>query len=559
VDSVFNPYDPQSITRLRSSIESSEQALDKYRKNRKVLLDALYDPCHQEDCVDTDKRMPINELDSMFNILTRGVVDQNPTLRIVKTKRPRMAGMMKSRLERWSESVHLAQTLQGVFQECLLRWGIVYMGYEVGDNGVTPYADVLDFDDYFIDMAGSDENDIDFEGHRSCRRLHELIDNPAYPDQEAIKKLKSYTTRRGQGNQQRTLYDRVDLIHTWLPREGVIVTLADKNYGVDEPLRVMAFKGPPWGPYLRMDLGKSRSCMVPVSRASMMYDNHEFVARTYRHVFVQADREIEAYAYSGEMEKDAEKHRRLQQDEYVKMENPNGVVKIKKGGVNPSTLATAIHASALFSERAGNLKLIGGLGPSAPTARQEAGLGVGVQQMIDFAKMRMHALTRKIYATAAWYMRIDDLHEEVVDWTTPNGNTVTSAWTPDLASGLDPGDPDMDIIPGSLVSRSAEQQLGFLNQAIQSIAAMMALPGAKQQVFNLGEYKELLADLGNAPEINDLFGEAADAESVVPGVEQAAQFAQRRQGGPPSGVTPDQGNKMMERLIYSGGQASEPA
>lgn len=555
----FDPHDVQHVARLRSSIESAEAGMDKYRKNRKVLLDALYDPCHQDDTPNTDDRMPINELDGMFNILTRSVVDQNPTLRIVKAKQPRVAGMLKARLEKWAKENWLYVLLQGVFHEALLRWGVVYMGYEVGENGVMPYATALDLDDYFIDQVGSDENDVDFEGHRSCRRLNELLGNRAY-DQEAVAQLKSYSDRCGP-EKQRTLYDRVDLIHTWLPREQIVVTLADKNYHVDKPLRVMRYQGPPWGPYMRMDLGKIRSCMVPVSRASMFYDLHEFVARTYRHVFVQADREVEGYAYSGEMEKDAEKHRRLQQDEYLKMENPNGIVPIKKGGVNPQTLATGIHASDLFSTRAGNLKLAGGLGPSAPTASQEAGLGIGVRQMIDYARLKMDTLTRQIYATVAWYYRIDTIHEETVDWTTPEGLAVPggSEWTPETAASLDPNDPEMEIVPGSLISRSSEQQLAYVNQAVQSIAAMMSLPGEEQEVFHHRRYKELVAEYGNAPEINELFGEAADAGSVVPGVEHAAQFNQQKQGRSSGGKAMDNSGKLVERMVFSGGSPASGA
>ena len=454
----FDPWNTQHISRLRQSIDSAEHALEKYRKNRKVLLNALHDPCHEEESPPTESRMPFNELDNMFQILTRGVVDQNPTLRIVKAKSQRAAGMLRSKLHDWSERVHMSDSLQSLFQECLLRWGIGYMGYEMGKSGVEPYLDVLDFDDWFIDMAGSDENDIDFEGHRLCRRLDELLGNPDY-NQEEVQKLKVYQDRRGYNDQQCTLYDRVDLTRTYLPREGLIVTMAGKHMGTDLPVQVKKYVGPPWGPYLRIHLGKVRSCMVPTSRASMLYDLHDFVLRTYRHVFVQADREIEAYAYSGEMEKDAEKHRRLQQDEYIRMENPAGIVRIKKGGVNNSTLATAMHASDKFSERAGNLKLAGGLGPTAPTARQEAGLGVGVQQMIDHAKAKMNTLVRQIFDTAAWYMRLDNTHEEMVEWTTPNGNHVKTAWTPETAAMLDPADTEMDIIPGSLVSRSAEQSL----------------------------------------------------------------------------------------------------
>jgi hypothetical protein len=98
--------------------------------------------------------------------------------------------------------------------------------------------------------------------------------------------------------------------------------------------------------------------------------------------------------------------------------------------------------------------------------------------------------------------------------------------------------------------------LAFLNQSVQRIAAMMVLPGSEQEVFHHRRYKELEAELGNAPEINELFGEAPNAESVVPGTEAAGQFNQQRGQGPQGGGGQPQ-DRMVEKMIYSGGQSSE--
>lgn len=555
------PFDPTSVddvSRLRSCIREQRGEFQKYYDNRKVLQDALADPCHKSDEVDTLERRPHNPLDKFLRIVTRGVVSQSPTLRIVRSRQPRVAGMLKSQLEDWGRSVRIDQLLADVFQEALLRWGVCYTGYETTDSGygMNPFVDVIDFDDYFIDTRGNDEHDIDFEGHCWARRLDHIQRDPTY-DPNIVDRLTESAKKRYR-NKVTTLYPWVDLQCVYLPEERVELTLTEDRTAIEKPIRVRPYVGPPWGPYPKLNLGKVRGNMVPISRMSMLYDLHEFVARAYRHVYAQADRALEFHAYSGDSEQDAEAHRTALDGEYKKMDNPNGVVTHKKGGVDPQTLAAAIHADNLFDEDAGNLKLMGGLGPSAPTARQEAGLGAGVQAAVDEWRQRVDTFAKRLYETAAWYIRNDPLRQGPVEWTTPNGNTITSEWTPEMALGMDPEDPDMEIIPGSMVNRSAEAQLTFLTTAVDAIAKTMALPGEQPAVFRHSRYRELVAELGNAPEIAELFGEAPNQEAVVPGVEAAAQFGQR-QGRPPSaGAAPQQGNKMVERLIFSGGQ-QQPA
>jgi hypothetical protein len=548
----FDSESPEDLSRLRRAIRECRQHLQPYYDNRKVLIKALSDPCHRKEEVDSLDRKPDNPLDRMLRILTRGVVDQNPTLRIVRSRRPRAAGMLKSMLQAWGRRNGMAHRLQDVFQETILRWGIVVTGYETPSSGPgkEPYADVLDFDDYFIDGPGSDDRDIDFEGHCYRRRLDEIEAEPSY-DRSAVAKLKdmSPSTRR---DGHFRLYDWVDLKNVWMPQEGLELVIADYDGRFMEtpPLRIRQYSGPPPGPYLRMDFGRLRGSRIPVSRASMLYDRHEFIIRARRQNYVQADRSLEYFGYTGESEKDAEKHRTAMDGEWIRFDSLQGTERFRKGGVDTGTMAAAIHADELFDRDAGNLNLAGGLGPSAPTARQEQGLGFGVQQMIDDMKLKTNDLAKRIYETAAWYMVRDPLRFEEAEFTTDSGNTYVSQWTPEIGLGFDPGDPEMEIVPGSMVSRSAEAQLKYLVESVRAIASMMVLPGEQPEVFRHGRFKELLAEYGNAPELDELFGEAPDRASVVPGVKEAGLFAKAggRSAGGGGRSSPD---KMAEKLIFS--------
>jgi len=563
----FDPSSTEDLTRLRRVIDEERMRLQPYYDNRKVLLDAINDPCHRTAEVATIDRRPSIPLDRMVRILTRGVVDQNPTLRIVRTRRPRIAGMLKSQLDVWARQIRMAAVLQNMFQEALLRWGIAYTGFETADAGygATPFVHVLDFDDYFIDTRGNDENDIDFEGHCWARRL-DHIQGDRTNDQNVVDRI-SESAKTRYKNKITTLYPWVDLRCVWLPQEGVELTLiGEENNTVLEPLRIKEFVGPPPGPYVRLSLGNVRGTMIPVSRMSMLYDRHEFISRAYRIIYEQADESNEFYGYSGESERDADKHRTARRYEYIKFDNPAGIIKQKKGGVDPTVMGSAIHADDLFDTDAGNLKLIGGLGPSAQTLGQERSLGVGVQGMIDDMKNRMAVLGKRLYEIGGWYISRNPLNgrprdagpgypveKKMVNWALPGGINVDSEWTPEMGADLDMDDPEMEIIPGSMVSRSAEGQLKFLIEAMQVIASSFALPGEEPPVFKHRRFRELVAELGNAPEIAELFGEASDAGSVIPGVETAMQFAPRPGRSTGSGGQA-QPNKMVERMVFSGGQ-----
>jgi len=280
----FDPTDVNDLARLRRCIREQRLEFRPYYDNRKVLLDALHDPNHSTDEIDTLDRRPHNPLDKFVRIVTRGVVDQNPTLRIVRSRHPRVAGMLREQLDRWAVRIGMANVLQNVFQEALLRWGICYTGYETSesDYGMEPFVSVLDFDDYFIDTQGHEENDIDYEGHVWARRLDAIVaaasSDPSY-NQNVVDRLSQQRQSRFR-EKRTTLYDWVDQTCVWLPQENVELTLAgDDRQDLAEPLRIRRYVGPPAGPYLRLSLGGVRGCMVPVSRMGMPSASSEPSAR----------------------------------------------------------------------------------------------------------------------------------------------------------------------------------------------------------------------------------------------------------------------------------------
>lgn len=540
----FNPEHPDDIARLRRSIRTSITKMQPYRDNRKVILNRLHDPCHISDNPDTDLRIPRNPMDRMFRILTRGVVDQYPSLRIVRSRQPRVAGMVRSMLDDWSRKENLSEILQSWFQESLLRWGICYTGYEHTNNGREPFADPLEFDDYFIDVRGTEEDKIDFEGHEYGARIDDLRNDQSL-DQSVVESIAKTQSKNPDGIF--TLYDWTRLIHVYLPRERLKLTLGNDKAAEKRPLRIQDYDGPSWSPYLRFRLTSVPSNIIPSSRMSMLYDMSEFVVRTYRQAFVQANRTLEAFAYPKGSERDAQIHRTLLDGEYAGFENPDAVKAIRKGGVDSAMLNVGIHADGLFDEDADNLKLIGGSGPSADTLGQERIIAGQVGVAVEDMRARAEKMAKRLYDTVAYYRLTDPMSRGMIEWTSPAGNRVTSEWGPEIAAGVTPDDLGMEIVPGSTVSRSASAQLSSLVQTFDILAKAAALPGEDTMAFKHKLFREKIADYLNQPEIAELFEEVASPSSVQPGPEAALQFGQGLMGGGGGApnMNPSQSGQMM--------------
>jgi len=549
----FDPFNPNSISRLNAAIEESISGLSRYRKNYNHLRNALSDPCH-ENKPRVEDRQVVSKLDELFTILTRACVSRNPSQRIGRTRYPRIAGMLKSQVEDWGIRHDMASKLRDALHEGLLRWCIGYMSAKVDADGVEPILKILDFEDYFIDLRQADENEIDFEGHE-YEVFREELDDPNYYEQEAVQALGDGSRAREQFG-QRPLYDRVRLRCCWLPRHGLILTLAAD--GGPKALRVQEYTGAPPGPYIRMALTKRRGTIVPTSRASSMMDLHDLCTVTLRQVFLQADQTVEFDLCDSQFEQVGEIWRTAEQGQMYTVDNVNAVRNVRKGGVNQGTLLASMQASDMFNERAGNLRLLAGQSTGEPTARQADQLGVGVDLMVRDFRLALNRFASQVYGQAAWYfLNVNAGPVKEVEWTDEAGITAPSPWTPGVGSQLPRGDPELEIIPGSMIDRSAEEQAAALLDSIRTVSGLLAVPGNKPVFLDHMELVNVLRELRNQPELGKLYGQAPDVASLVPGSETAGA-AMQGGGGPAVGPRPAPGpsDRLKEKLMF---QAVQPA
>jgi hypothetical protein len=556
---MFDPFNVEHVARLNSATDASIAKLGKYRKNYERLRLKLHDPCHA-DKPPTIAREPVNEISDFVFDFTRLVVSQNPSLRIGRTSAPRVSGMTKAWLEDWGRKTNVAAVLGGAFQECLLRWGIAYLSVEASrERGLWPRWTVLDFHDWFIDQRQADEAEIDFEGH-DYDVLREELDNTALYDADAVSALNSITPKDGS---YVSMYDRVRLRIEWLPRERLLLTLPAESGDRTKPLNVRKFFGPPEGPYAHLSLKKRRGTIVPVSLCAALEDLSDLRGLLERQKMMQADQWCEFHVAERGSARDADLYRTAEHGKVYTVENVNGVKKETRGGVAQQTMLGSMQASDLFNEKTGNLRQATGRGVGAPTLGQERSLGVGVASMIDNAKTALNRFAKTIYDRTAWYFLHDDVYDDsekprMITYTDEYGDTAPGEWNPRMAGLATDDDLNFEIIPDTLIERSAAEQASSLLASVQALASLMVLPGPKPSYFDMPYMVEVMADNLNQPELGKLFGQAQTAESVVPGADGAAVFAQRN-GSPqmPGRTGPSPAQRMQDKLMFQTNGSTE--
>lgn len=560
----FDPESPQSMERLVKCVEYARTKMKPMVDNRKLILDELAGPMHTTKNVARNKRMPINSYDEMFGTLTRTLVDQNPTCRVVNLKQQRTAAMIREELQRRIVETNLYLTLQDCVQDALIRIGVVKVGIASTDKVEIegywhdvgkPYADFVGLDSFVIDLRGDREDEIDFVGNSYSRRLDYLRDNPNY-NQDVVEKLGSNktTAREGKRNYSETLYDWVDLLDVYLPQSQLIVTISDEAQAVPEPLRIVPYNGPEGGPYLYLRFSRLLGSIIPTGPAPQLFDLHDFNNRAYRRVFRQADRQAEYWTYTGDAEADAEAHKAAYDGQFIRVDNPQGVTRNVKGGVSPHTLGTARHGRDLFNERAGNLRAQSGTGISAGTLGQEQQLAQGVGRMIGHMRNEVHAFTAKILENWAQYIWNDPL-TQAPQSRMVGGRRVEALWTPEEREG-DVLQFEFDIVPGSLTSRSNEEQAASLLASTRAIMETMQFPATKPVVFDHAYFAETLGEYLNQPELGKLVSFAPDAESVYPGTKAAVNKPPTAR---PVLAGGDNSDAEVERLMQADVQTADTA
>ena len=437
--------------RLSKAVRWSRDRMEVFRTRRRELVELLVGAHYSDN--GSDKRQPINLLDLASTIYKTQLAANAP--RVLCTTRHESLESSAVEMElglnhlleneidfetttqRWVDT-SLTQPF-GIMHVRLISHGKVEIeGDEPEAEGFwhdygQPNADVIDFDDFVLDMDAKRWDQVQFVGHR-YRADKEALKESGRFDPDKIEKLKPYrrdiynedgderteTISRGDhhGYDDTQYRDTVELWDIWIPAENKIYTYeATQDFDSvegsfsGEPVGVEDWYGPEGGPYHLLMLQEVSGQIMGLPPAAGWRDLHELVNTVYRKLGRQAERQKEVGVVPGHATEDGETVINANDGDLVKTNSPGQVAQMKFGGIDQTNHGFVVDAIGRFSWMAGNLDSLGGLSPQAETATQDKLISKAANQRIASMQKRVYKATRKAVEALAWYLFYDPLIE----------------------------------------------------------------------------------------------------------------------------------------------------
>lgn len=569
----FDPHDPAQFSRVRNSVRMSRSEMSDIALNREMILRQLRGPRHKSWKPDVKQRRPRHKLEAALENMTQSIVDGDPTVRVEESENgsPRLADLFRARLQHEVIRTRMYEAIQDSCYEGFLT------GIAVAHAGLAPSlpygvegneyhdpgefaVDLIDFPDLILDMRVRHWRNMEYIGHAYSIRRDVLMSDPSF-DREAVRKAPTAISRIRKpdgnfGNDWATVYEYVNLVNLWFPDGRIIVTALDGPpgpYAVDigDVIRVVQFNGPQCGPYHPLVYKPRMDSVIGASFADLNYDNAEFVSGVYRKMYGQAVRQAELYLYEGSKEAQADRIRKGEDGVFLNVDDPNGVVRFVKGGVNPLTMNLGLLADRIFDQDSG---------AAALNASPSSGITLGELRMraantsreIKAYKDKTYKFADSILGAAAWYIWHDPVTEMAVERTLSSGVKVPDKWSPDVVNGSI-YDYDIGIVSGSMSRRTNEEQLAGLVESLQIFMQTAQLPSASGPLtFDHQYFWDEMAELRNEPELKRMLKFAPDSASVTPGVQLSGATGMQGQDVSSQAPPVKQGMDLTDRLISSG-------
>lgn len=531
----MNPLNPRDIQRLRSAAHHSRRQLEPFRRNR---LEAIqeYVGKHYSDSGAKD-RVPVNLLELAVNIYTQQLSASAPAALVTTRYRElrSFAPVFEAAIMQDIEESGLGFTASQMVMAAIFGLGIVKAGLGAGGvvdiDGVERdagriYCDLVYLDDWVHDVTSKSWHAAQFCGNRWTMRLDEAKDHKQFHkgardrlvsndrlnvDQETGETKAGSVSRgdAGYGADEAELHKRVELWDYFLPRENLVVTLAE---GLDEPLRVMDWDGPTIrgdslviGPYHLLGFSDVPDSMMPLPSVALMRDLHDLANRLFRKLGRQAERQKTVYGVRPGGEEDGQRTVEASDGEMIKMLDPNNVKEISYRGIEPATVAFLIQIKDLYAYLNGNLDALGGLSPQSRTLGQDELLTSAASQRIGKMQTRTINCMKGIIEAFARYRWTDPVREMMLQNRVANTDIdVSFRWTPETKRG-EFFQYNFDVLPYSMQHQTPGSKL----QAIAQYFERFIFPGiplmqAQGLTINFDALTKTVSRLGNLPELEDL-------------------------------------------------------
>lgn len=383
----------------------------------------------------------------------------------------------------------------------------------------SPFASNVIIDDFVFDASARKWSECKFLGDMYRIPFDELQNGGYFPD--AIEDLSaskplSETGERveelgREDNVSNTEFDEmIDLCDIYIPRDGLIYTYAvsDRNTCSlkGDPIAIDEYTGNETGPYKILAFQTVPAKCMPVPPVTQWAPLDRLANNLMRKAAAQAKRSKKIIAYSPQGHSDAQRLKTAGDGDLVKMMEPNEVVPMSVGGVDPGVNAFMLQVMELFDRMAGNLSSIMGLGASADSVGQEKLINGAVSRMEQSLQQIVNKASNGVISELGNLLFSDEFKRIPGEVSLPGFPDITSSadWEPDDREGVF-NDYKVQLDVYSMNYMGPGERITVMNQLLQTMYAPL-MPVLQQQggMIDMKELTVKYADMLNQPILNDV-------------------------------------------------------
>lgn len=520
----FNPKSKEDIAQLSLAVGYSRDCLKIFRENRmEVLREAVGFNYSSDGAKD---KVPINLLELAMNIYLQRLVAKNPAVSITTdyAKLKEISTRFELAGNHLIEEIKLGNTLEMVVTGAMVSKGIIKIGLnrttvEVGgithDTGQA-FADYVSLDDWVEDMTADNDENGQYEGNYYYPTIDEaekMFPGHKFTPQTERASLneKDHDISEGKKTVQREEFrPTVKLLDLFLKKQNLILqcsTSDDDKDPIEEVLKVIKWTGPENGPYRKLGFGKIENNTMPIAPAMHWMDIHTITNKLFRKLSRQAERQKTVTGVRPGGEQDGDAIISANDGDMIKLDDPRNVAELTTGGINSQSLAFVLMLKDTFSYMAGNLDMLGGLGPQSETLGQDQLLSASASMRIQKMQKEVSEFTQYVLEDLMFYLWYDPKPKQE-----PVVKKVQGFESVAISIPFNPEDREGDYLqynikmePFSLQHHSPESKLQGLRTVLMEIVAPL-LPQMEQQgiTLNLEKMFKTIAKLSNITELNDI-------------------------------------------------------
>lgn len=497
--------------RMRDAVDWSIRNMETIRKNRIAAIKE-YVGYHYTDN-GSNRRVPVNLIELAVTIYIRLLAARAPHC-LVTTQlamlRP-FAANLELFINQVPAEIGLSSTMKRAVLDAIFGLGIVKVG--VARNGrevegvpySEPFVDIVQLDDYFVDMSARSWDEIDFEGNSywmsidEAREVFNRQDLQADEDSGTSDSNAEAAHSVSIDETATVVYDRIRLRDVYMCKTGRIITYSVTS---GEVLRDEPWDGPEGTPFVKLFFEEVPGNLMPLAPVAIWQDLHDLGNALFRKLGKQADAKKTVYAFRGGNDDDVDRFKRAKDGDGIRFDGAQPEA-MTVGGVDQTSLAFFLQVRDTYNTMAGNLDSLGGLSPQAGTATQDKLLNEAASSRIRAMAEATTDFAKEIFKRLAWYLWTDPVRSsramKMADEAMGIG--VPIEWTPETRDG-DFIDYNFDIDVFSMQDDTPAlrvERFGTLfERFIIPLSQQMQMQGAQ---LNIKEIIEFLAKNTNTPEL----------------------------------------------------------